>query len=213
MFLFGHVGLTLGAAALLSGALKRSSSGAEQGKADDYRGSGAGIVSAPVPVSEAAPSWLTSLADRVDIRLLLLAALLPDIVDKPVGLFFFRDTFSNSRLFGHTLLFAIVIFLVGLYLYRSRGRLWPFVLAFGASTHLIFDQMWHIPQTLFWPLYGFAFKEVDMTGWGTRVLNSLLEDPVVYISELAGIAILIWFTRLVVRRGTLLAFLRRGEIQ
>lgn len=210
MFLFGHVGLTLGTAALLSGALKRSYSRKGQDKADDYPESGTGDVSAPVRVSS---SWLTSLAGRIDIRLLLLASLLPDIIDKPAGLFFFRDIFSNSRLFGHTLLLAVVIFLTGLYLYRSRGRFWLLVLAFGAFAHLIFDQMWHTPQTLFWPLYGFAFKEVDMTGWGSRLLNSLFTDPWIFIPELAGIAILIWFTWLTVRRGTLLAFLGKGKIR
>ncbi len=141
MFLFGHVGITLGAAVLLNGAFRRSYSRAGQGKADDYPESGTGAVSAPVPVSEAAASWFTSLAGRIDIRLLLGASLLPDIIDKPLGLLFFRDTFSNSRLFGHTLLFVVVIFLAGLYLYRSRGRLWLLVLAFGAFAHLVFDQM------------------------------------------------------------------------
>ena len=213
MFLFGHVGLTLGAAVLLNGALRRSYARKGRGKADDYPESDTEAVSAPVPVSEAAASWFTSLAGRIDIRLLLVASLLPDIIDKPLGLLFFRDTFSNSRLFSHTLLFVAVISLAGLYLYRSRGRLWLLVLAFGAFAHLVFDQMWRTPQTLLWPLYGFTFEKVDITDWGSRLLNSLFTDPGVYVPELAGIAILIWFIWLTVRRGTLLAFIRRGEIQ
>lgn len=211
MLIFGHAGLALGTVVLLNGVLSRSHS--REGEGNDYLEPDTRAVSAKNRFTLSAASWLTSLAHRLDIRLLLLGSLLPDIIDKPVGHFFFRDTFSNGRLFAHTLLFVVVISFAGLYLYRSRGRFWLLVLAFGAFAHLVFDQMWRIPQTLLWPLYGFAFEKVDLTDWGSRLLNSLLGDPGAYVPELVGIAILIWFTWLTVRRGTLLAFIRSGEIQ
>ncbi len=211
MLVFGHVGLTLGAAVLLNGVLSRSY--ARPGEGNDYLETDSGAVSVKNRFSSGAASWLTSLASRIDIRLLLLCSLLPDVIDKPIGRFFFRDTIGNGRIFSHTLLFAILIFFVGLYLYRSRGRLWLLVLAFGTFTHLVFDQMWRTLQTLLWPLYGFAFEKARITDWISSLLNALLTDPEVYLSELAGLAILIWFTWLVVRRGKLRAFLRNGEIR
>ncbi|MBA7692845.1 hypothetical protein ES703_101414 [subsurface metagenome] len=79
MLIFGHVGITLGAAVFLNGALTKSYSLCAGGRA----------------------SGLASLGNRIDIRLLLLGSLLPDIIDKPIGQFFFRDTFSNGRIFCH----------------------------------------------------------------------------------------------------------------
>ena len=210
MLIFGHAGITLGTAVLLSGVLSRSYARPREG--NDYLEPGTKAASVKKWFSLSVASWLTSLAGRIDIRLLLLGSLLSDIIDKPIGRFLFRDTISNGRIFSHTLLFSILISLVGLYLYRSRGKLWLLVLSFGTFTHLIFDQMWRAPQTLFWPLYGFAFAKGD-TGWMLSLLDALLRDPGVYLPELAGLAILIWFTWLVVRRGKLLAFLGNGGIR
>ena len=47
----------------------------------------------------------------------MVGALLPDIIDKPVGLFFLREAFGHGRLFSHTLLFPTLVALVGFYLY------------------------------------------------------------------------------------------------
>ncbi len=211
MLVFGHPGLTLGVAVLLNGVLSRSYS--RSGEGDDYLETDSGAVSVKSRFSSGTTAWLTSLARRIDIRLLLLGSLLPDVIDKPIGRFLFRDTIGNGRIFSHTLLFAILISLVGLYLYRSLSQRRLLVLSLGTFIHLIFDQMWHTLQTLLWPLYGVAFKKADITDWIPSLLSALLTDPGVYLPELAGLAILIWFVWLVVRRGKLLAFIRNGEIR
>jgi membrane-bound metal-dependent hydrolase YbcI (DUF457 family) len=155
-------------------------------------------------------SWLTSLAERIDIRLLLIGSLLPDIIDKPVGLFFFRDIFSYGRTFCHTLLFLILITLGGLYLYWSHNKTWLLVLSFGTFTHLILDLMWLTPRTLLWPLYGFSFEGFDFSCLMPDIFYALLINPIICIPELVGAAVVIWFVWLLVRREKLLAFLRNG---
>lgn len=169
------------------------------------------------PATQAYPSgrvasWLASLGNRIDIRLLLIGSLLPDIIDKPLGQFLFRKTFSNGRIFCHTLLFLILITLAGLFLYRSKSKTWLVVLSFGTFTHLIFDQMWLASQTLLWPLYGFAFAKIDLTQWVQGISHALLTDPVVYIPEIVGGGILILFVWVVVSNGKLFAFIRNGEL-
>ena len=71
MLIFGHAGITLGAATLLTGALSSSR------------------FSQKVPAANPSPgdkvSWFTYLGSYIDIRLLLIGSLLPDIVDKPIG--------------------------------------------------------------------------------------------------------------------------------
>ncbi len=99
MLVFAHAGINLGAAALAVGV------------------AGGGLAS---EIGKA--SWFVALARRVDIRLQLVGSLLPDIIDKPVGQFFFRETFSNDRIFSHTLLFLIIIAAAGFYLYKRHRQ-------------------------------------------------------------------------------------------
>ena len=197
MLVLGHTGITLGAAVVMASALPNSSQT---------------VTTANRTPGDNA-SWLTSLGSRIDIRLLMIGSLLPDIFDKPIGLFLFGETFSNGRIFCHTLLFLILITLAGVHLYRHYSKIWLLVLAFGTFTHLICDQMWRTPQTLFWPLYGFTFERIDSANWLWNMLHDLKTDPTVYVPELVGAAILIWFALILLRRKRLCAFIRYGQVQ
>jgi inner membrane protein len=210
MLLFGHIAIPLGAVILLNGAISRSQASPT---VNESKGN-------PQPSPEVAPqnrssggttSRFASLLNRIDMRLLIIGLLLPDIIDKPIGLFIFRDTFSNGRIFSHTLLFLILITLGGLYLYWRRNKLWLLVLAFGTFTHLILDQMWLEPRTLLWPLYGFSFPRTDLTNWTWDMLHALLTNPAVWLPELAGAVIVGCFVWLLVRRGNFYAFIRNGR--
>jgi len=204
MLIFGHTGITLGAAALLSATL--SSRRFSQIK---------GGSSQTVPASNYSPggkaSWFTSLGRYIDIRLLLIGSLLPDIIDKPVGHFFLIDTLNNGKIFSHTFLFLILVTLAGLYLYQRHSKGWFLVLSFGTFTHLIFDQMWRMPQTLFWPFLGVAFESLGYTDWVSNLFYALLTNPEVYVPELLGAAILLWFGLVLVRRKKVYAFIRYGK--
>ena len=202
MQIFGHVGITLGAAALLTGAVKSSRFSQTEGES-----------SQAVAALNGKVSWFTSLGSYIDIRLLLMGSLLPDIIDKPVGQLFFRETFSQGRIFSHTLLFFILVTLAGFYLYQHRSKGCLLVISFGTFTHLIFDQMWRSPRTLFWPLFGFAFERADLTYWVQNTFYALLTDPGVYIPELVGAAILLWFGVVLVRRRKIGAFIRYGQLR
>ena len=150
MLVFGHAGITLGAAVLLKSTLGRTHSLRPRvNKVTECLESTPKMHSAQNEPSSGRARWLTFL-EKIDTRLLLIGSLLPDIIDKPLGTFFFRDTFSNGRIFCHTLAFLLLITLVGIYFYRSRGKTWLLVLSLGTFTHLICDQMWLASQTLLW---------------------------------------------------------------
>jgi hypothetical protein len=72
--------------------------------------------------------------------------------------------------------------------------------------------MWHAPHTLLWPAYGLAFARADLTNWVPNMFHALLTDPQVYLPELAGAAILIWFAQSLVRRRRVFAFLKCGKV-
>jgi len=209
----GHAGITLGAAVLLTGAVTSSGS-ARTGRSE--------VIEPPRRSAETAPasnrttserqSWLTSLGSYVDIRILLIGSLLPDIVDKPLGVFLFPETFSSGRIFCHTLLFLIMMTLAGVYVYRRYRKMWLLVLSFGAFMHLVLDQMWLTPRTLFWPLYGFTFEPADITDWIQDMLYALFTDPRVYVPELLGAGILIWFVVALLQRRRFCPFIRHGQV-
>ena len=213
MLVFGHTGITLGAAAVLAGIVN---SGRLPEAAQNQATDSPPRSSRPIPALNNFPrdkvSWFTSLGSYIDIRLLLTGSLLPDIIDKPLGMFFFRETFSNGRIFCHTLLFLIIIILTGLYLYRRRSTTWLLVLSFGTFTHLVCDLMWRSPRTLLWPIYGLAFERLDLIDWMPRMLHMLVTYPKVYVPELVGAVILIWFAVGLVRGRKAFAFVKYGQV-
>jgi membrane-bound metal-dependent hydrolase YbcI (DUF457 family) len=148
----------------------------------------------------------------LDIRWLLVGSLLPDIIDKPVGLYIFSDTFSNGRIFSHTLLFLIVIAAVGFYLLKKHRQSWMLALAAGNFAHLILDGMWQTPETLFWPLLGFSFPTEELEGWASTIWKVLFSDPSVYIPEIVGLVILLVLCWLLIRRKKVLAFIKYGKV-
>lgn len=151
-----------------------------------------------------------AVATGLDYRLLFIGALLPDIIDKPLGIWLLADEIGNGRIFGHTLLFVFLLTAAGLLLYRSRKSIGLLVLAFGALTHLILDGMWTLPQTLFWPLLGWEFEHRVYDEWLPNILHSLTANPGVFIPEIIGALLLMAFFWAIIRQGKLKDFIRTG---
>jgi hypothetical protein len=72
--------------------------------------------------------------------------------------------------------------------------------------------MWLSPQTLFWPLFGFQFERLDISNWTINIFQELLTDPAVYIPELLGTVILIWFTWTLIYGRKIKVFIKYGRI-
>ena len=101
----------------------------------------------------------------IDPTYLVIGSLLPDLIDKPLGIIIYSSTIANGRTIAHTLLFSFTLFLTGLYLYDKRGDTKVLTLASCSIFHLMEDQMWASPRTLFWPFLGWQFrKNPDHTG-------------------------------------------------
>jgi hypothetical protein len=111
----------------------------------------------------------------IDPTYLAIGALLPDLIDKPLGMIVFASTISNGRMISHTLVFSFTLFLIGLYLYEKRNDIRIITLASGSFFHLMEDQMWNTPQTLFWPLLGWSFPKDQITD-GIAFLLMLLKE-------------------------------------
>ena len=212
MLIFGHVGITLGTAITLTGLqnVVRATNNQNTTEIPPSQSSST-VQSHNKPPKYYLP--FISLLNRIDIRLLLIGSLLPDIIDKPIGQWLFNEYFSNGRIFSHTLLFLILTTILGLFFHRKYGRTWFLSLSFGTFMHLILDQMWRAPKTLLWPVLGLEFDRIDLTGWIGGIWQVLLTDPAIYIPELFGLFIIIWFFWVLLRTHLLYSFIRFGRLQ
>lgn len=110
--------------------------------------------------------FLPQLKTIIDPKYLVIGALLPDIIDKPLGMVIFASTITTGRMICHTLLFSLLLLLVGLYLYEEKRDIRIISLSTGSLFHLIEDQLWKSPKILFWPLQGLSFPKdtIDYVG-------------------------------------------------
>ena len=143
---------------------------------------------------------------------MLVASLLPDIIDKPLGLIILPTTLGSSRTVGHTLLFSAVLALLGLLLRKKRSDFRLLLIAYSSTVHVTLDGMWERPQVLLWPLFGFGFPQSDPTGWVQRVLAHAIAHPSVYIPEIAGFIICGFSVLHLLRKRTIGKFVRYGIV-
>jgi inner membrane protein len=207
MFILGHVGITLGAAVLLSGMVSGLRSQPQLKERSKVPQTETSEIQRPKRILSFPESWFDSLARFLDIRLLIIGSLLPDIIDKPLRYI----VSGNGRTITHTLLISLIVLIAGLFIYYRSKRTGLLALAFGMLSHLVLDGMWQIPKTLFWPVLGWAFPELINMNWFSTWWAALLSDPMVYIGEIVGFLVIIWFLRILSRRRQVISFLIKGR--
>jgi len=146
----------------------------------------------------------------IDYRYVLLGSILPDIIDKPIGAVFFRSVFHNSRIFLHTLVFAMILIIIGLIL-RGRSRAY-ITIASSCCIHLILDSMWLYPAILFWPFFGLSFPARPEGNWINSDFIALLTNPSIYLPEIIGFSILIFYFITLIKRDKSGNFIKTGKI-
>ncbi len=210
MLVFGHAGITLGAVTLINGIATGVISKGNKTSAELEPDNNTTGKSTPGGLF----SWFARLSRHMDLRILLVGALLPDIIDKPLGHILLREELSSGRTYAHTLLFAILITLGGLFLRYRTGKTWLLVLSLGTFVHLILDEMWSSQwhSTILWPLYGTEFPEAELTGWLGNLWDALLHEPDVYIPEIIGGVVLVIFLWVLIRNGNITSFLKHGRL-
>jgi inner membrane protein len=154
-----------------------------------------------LPPSHVAYTWLAlSLAQEhlavdpnADYRLVALAAIGPDLVDKPLAWVYFYKRYKSAVLFAHTLIAHLaVLWVVGYY----APRAWLYGLAFAG--HALLDRLWHFPNTFYWPFRGWRFHV-----WGKRGSEqseiakaywyAFTRRPELWGWEVGGLLAILWF--------------------
>lgn len=150
-----------------------------------------------------------------DYRLAALAALLPDLIDKPLATFVLTDA-EAALLYGHTALLHGGVWLAAAAA-GQLGRSLPYLLAF--SGHLLADRMWSFSQTLLWPLRGRRFHHWKHVGSPQAIVQAyakiIRDEPLLLTFEAVGALLLLWFVldRRLWQPEQLAAFLRTGRFE
>lgn len=132
--------------------------------------------------------------ERMDLRFLAVGAILPDLIDTPIGLLMF-DRLQSVRLAGHSLLFSsLVMTWILLATRRGRPRKRWMPVAIGMLIHLFLDGMWTDPATLWWPFLGLDFS-ATAAGSAAEYVADVLTNPWVWAGEAVGLAYLVWLGR------------------
>lgn len=147
-----------------------------------------------------------------DYRTVALAAMLPDLIDKPLAVYVFPEL-KAGLLFAHAPVFHLMILL----LFARGRRAWlPYALAF--TSHIIGDRIWFFHDTFWFPLRGFRFHQWQHIGdpqsFGKAYKELFARRPALFLYELGALFVLVWFVRSagLIHRRALWRFLLTGRI-
>ena len=149
-------------------------------------------------------------ATNIDYRAAALASLLPDLVDKPISLTLMANSGTSQGL-AHTLLGHILLTLAIAFL-KPRWLSYALI----SNGHLVADQMWRYPKTLFFPFSG-RLDSWKFMGTPAAMLSAYAEiatRPSIMTIELVGFVLLGWLARKnkLHRWPTLKQFLLTGDL-
>ena len=129
----------------------------------------------------------------IDYRWAALAAMGPDLIDKPLAALYFYRKYKAAVLFAHTLL--VHGGLLAYVLWRKPAW-WRYALVFNG--HALLDRLWLFPRTWYWPFLGWQFHR-----WGKRGSEqtdiklaywyAFTRRPELWGWELGGLLAGLWF--------------------
>lgn len=174
-----------------------------------------------LPPSHVAYTWLAlDLAQRklgvardADYRLVALAAMGPDLIDKPLAAAYFYRRYKSAVLFAHTLLAHFALVFLTIYRFPQFSL---YTVAFVG--HMTLDRIWFYPDTFYWPFRGWRFHVWGKQGSEQQEIGraywfAFTRRPELWVWELGGILALVWFVwrHRLYRPRLLLDFLLTGK--
>ena len=151
---------------------------------------------------------------KVDVRFLVAGALLPDLIDLPIGTLLLADSVSSGEAWMHSLLAPTVVTATVLLATRRgrRRRAWM-ALAIGMFFHLLLDGMWVKTEVFLWPLFGSL--PMGPSPYWAEVWSRAAADPWRWAKEAVGATylVLLWFQTGLSDRSRRRELVRTGRLE
>ena len=150
---------------------------------------------------------------RVDYRVVAVASLLPDLIDKPIGRLILRTRYESGRIYAHTLLLNLALFCV-LFFLRGRSKRQFVLVPISSLLHLAEDGVWSEPRLFWWPLFGTQFPRQPLVDGPFGFLNPA-NNPGAVWQEAVGVAVLLFLfmSHGMLSFAGLRSFLRTGMLE
>ncbi len=125
---------------------------------------------------------------KIDLRKAMFLSVLPDLLDKPVGVLYPNVFGNHTRLWGHSLLVAGLV--LGLLLALGRRLRYPWILWGTYLGHFLLDRLWiNDYAAMFWP---FATERIPLATTILKKWHDSIYQPWSIFGELTGLLILIY---------------------
>ena len=126
--------------------------------------------------------------DRRAVPLCMAGAILPDLIDKPLGLVL-PSILPGGRTLFHALIIPGIMLVCTVLLVRSRSRWLGAGVACAVLLHQVIDEMWTLPANWFWPLLG-PFQGHMIPDYIGTYFRVELSDPSEWLFLIGSVLIL-----------------------
>jgi len=149
---------------------------------------------------------------RIDYRTLIVASLLPDLIDKPLAGLLAGSYEYESRSFGHSFAFLGCVGLLMAILWLWNRSLWVFPVFLGVLFHDALDVMWLHPDVFFWPIAGWQFPKAVNEAWqGFVQMGGYKIKQLDFLDNISVLVLLYFFMRIALG-GKIIDFFRKGKL-
>jgi inner membrane protein len=164
---------------------------------------------------------------KIDYRYVLIGAMLPDFIDKPLVLMLSNSPVHSARYIAHSLTFALFLLLLSsIIIIRFKSTKF-LILTVCSYIHLLFDKMWLYPKVLLWPLYLLRAKNQSISVMTKGVIDKIenayvsvtgvdwvrvYSKPEIYIPELIGVLFITYYLIKLIFQSKLKKFIETGKI-
>lgn len=138
------------------------------------------------------------LRDRRWVIPCAIGSVLPDLIDKPLGLVIFSQSIGDGRIFTHTLLAAIILEVIAFLVVMVWRTPVIAGIATGVLSHQVLDLMWKTPKNWFYPAYG-AFSRPSRSPDIIPLLVRELKNPleiILFVCVCSGILVFVYRDRI-----------------
>lgn len=162
----------------------------------------------------------------IDYRIVMVGSLLPDIIDKPLVQIIYGLQNHHGHFIAHSFIFSVLMIALGITVFHMKNNKVILILGICSLIHQIFDKMMLLPNVFFLPninlnhfivLQRFEFVHNIIMPVYTKFpymsgIVSYFEEPYVFISEVIGLIVIIYFIHKLCSNKKYISFLKYGKL-